>query len=196
MQGKTPESLPPGPRDVAGRLPAFEHRWALPEAFRFHQRIGSARVTARIHELATRCKEGLAAIAGKVKLRHADGRGLSAGIDCFEVDGLQPKEIVERLLAKKIIASDSALRDVLRPPDAGPAQHARGGRPGRRRGEGARHVALLALGEARGRVRSRILAQHAQRRVGALFHADQGQLVLVPRALLPRSLGGVPGWMV
>ena len=69
MQGKTPESLPPGPRVTPGGFHAFEHRWALAEAFRFHLAIGKPRVTARIHELATRCKQGLAAIGGKVKLR-------------------------------------------------------------------------------------------------------------------------------
>ena len=38
MQGKTPESLAPGPRDTPGGFQSFEHRWALAEAFRFHQR--------------------------------------------------------------------------------------------------------------------------------------------------------------
>jgi len=32
---------------------------------------------------------------------------LSSGITCFEIDGLPPKAIVEKLLAKKIVASDS-----------------------------------------------------------------------------------------
>ncbi len=32
---------------------------------------------------------------------------LSAGINCFEIDGLPPKKIVDGLLAKKIIASES-----------------------------------------------------------------------------------------
>ena len=60
-----PTSLPPGPRVTPGGFQAFEHRWALAEAFSFHQRIGKPRVTARIHELATRCKQGLAAIAAR-----------------------------------------------------------------------------------------------------------------------------------
>jgi len=32
---------------------------------------------------------------------------LSSGITCFEIDGLVPDKIVEALLAKKIVASDS-----------------------------------------------------------------------------------------
>ena len=44
-----------------------------------------ARRTARIHELATRCKQGLAAIGGKVKLHTPMSDELSAGIICFEI---------------------------------------------------------------------------------------------------------------
>jgi isopenicillin-N epimerase len=106
MRGAPPDALPPGPRVSPGGFHAFEHRWALPEAFRFHKRIGKARVTARIHELAARCKDGLGAIP-KVKLRTPRSDALSAGLVCFEVDGLAPKQIVERLLKRKIIASQS-----------------------------------------------------------------------------------------
>jgi selenocysteine lyase/cysteine desulfurase len=107
MQGKTPESVPAGPRVTPGGFQSFEHRWALAEAFRFHIAIGKPRVTARIHELATRCKQGLAAIGGKVRLKTPMAPELSAGITCFEIDGMQPKKVVESLLAKKIVASDS-----------------------------------------------------------------------------------------
>lgn len=107
MHGKPPDSLPPGPRVSPGGFHAFEHRWALAEAFHFHLAIGKPRVTARIHELATRCKQGLAAIGGKVKLHTPMAPELSAGINCFEIDGVPPKTIVARLLEKKIIASDS-----------------------------------------------------------------------------------------
>ena len=106
MNGKTPDSLPPGPRTSPGGFHAYEHRWALAEAFRFHQKIGKARVAARIHELGERCREGLAAIP-KVKLRTPMSPALSAGITCFEIDGLSPKAAVERLLERKIVASDS-----------------------------------------------------------------------------------------
>ena len=106
MHGATPDGLPPGPRTTPGGFHAFEHRWALPEAFRFHQAIGKTRVTARIHELARRCKEGLAGV-NKVKLKTPMSETLSAGIVCFEIDGLPPKAIVERLLDRRIVASES-----------------------------------------------------------------------------------------
>jgi len=79
---------------------------ALPEAFRLHERIGRARVTARIHELAARCKDGLAKLP-RVKLRTPRAQALSAGLVCFEVAGLAPEEVVKRLLARKIVASDT-----------------------------------------------------------------------------------------
>ncbi len=106
MHGKTPDALPPGPRTTPGGFQSYDHRWALTEAFRFHQAIGKARVTARIHELGMRCREGLAAIP-KVKLHTPVSEALSSGITCFEVDGMPPKVVVERLLERRIIASDS-----------------------------------------------------------------------------------------
>ncbi|HEX2659605.1 MAG TPA: aminotransferase class V-fold PLP-dependent enzyme [Polyangia bacterium] len=107
MHGKDPDTaVPGGPRLSPGGFQVYEHRWALPEAFAFHQKIGKERITARIHELATRCKEGLAAIPG-VTLRTPMSPALSAGINCFEIAGKPPKEIVEKLLARKVVASSS-----------------------------------------------------------------------------------------
>ncbi|HEY6085288.1 MAG TPA: aminotransferase class V-fold PLP-dependent enzyme, partial [Nitrospira sp.] len=51
------------PRSVymtPGGFHSFEHRWALDEAFTFHQMIGKARVTQRIYELNQQLKQGLA----------------------------------------------------------------------------------------------------------------------------------------
>ena len=107
IEGKTPDFLPPGPRTSPGGFHAFEHRWALAEAFRFHLKIGKPRVTARIHELAQRCKQGLAAAGNKVKLHTPMSSTLSSGITCFSIAGMEPKQVVERLFARKIIASDS-----------------------------------------------------------------------------------------
>jgi selenocysteine lyase/cysteine desulfurase len=106
MHGKAPDGVPPGPRMSPGGFQSFDHRWALPAAFQFHERIGRARVTARLHELATRCKEGLAKLP-KVKLHTPRAEALSAALVCFEVEGLAPKEVVSRLLARKIVASDT-----------------------------------------------------------------------------------------
>ena len=106
MKGQSPESLLPGPRTSPGGFQSYEHRWALPEAFTFHAQIGRARVTERIHALATQCKEGLAKLP-KVKLYTPKNEALSAGIVCFDVEGLKPDDVVKKLAAKKIVASDT-----------------------------------------------------------------------------------------
>ena len=68
--------------------------------------MGRARVAARIQELNGRCKAGLAEIRG-VKLHTPLDPALSAGICCFEVEGLSPDAVVKALLARRIIASTS-----------------------------------------------------------------------------------------
>ena len=87
-----------------GGFHSFEHRWALPAAFAFHEQIGFARVAARIRELNTRCKEQLAKVRG-VKVVTPMSPELSAGIICFSVDGKQPPDVVKALTAKKVVAS-------------------------------------------------------------------------------------------
>ena len=103
-EGKTPDVLPPGPRVSPGGFHSFEHRWALAEAFRSIA-IGKPR-SRRASTSSTPLQAGLAAIE-QGEAAHADGGEVSAGIICFEIAGMKPNEIVERLRAKKIIASDS-----------------------------------------------------------------------------------------
>ncbi|MFN2546142.1 MAG: aminotransferase class V-fold PLP-dependent enzyme [Myxococcales bacterium] len=104
------DRLPRGPtnanRVTPGGFLAYEHQWAMGAAFRMHQQMGRARVAARVRELNQRCKEGLAGIRG-VTLRTPRDPALSAGITCFEVEGLKPDDVVERLLERRIIASTS-----------------------------------------------------------------------------------------
>jgi selenocysteine lyase/cysteine desulfurase len=103
MKGTIPEG-PGGPMATPGGFHSFEHRWALGEAFIFHKRLGRQRVTARIHELNKQCKEGLAAMS-HVKVHTPASEALSAGLVCFEVNGMKAPEVVKRLHARKIIAS-------------------------------------------------------------------------------------------
>jgi isopenicillin-N epimerase len=74
------------------------------EAFRMHHRIGRKRVAERIHALNEQCKEGLAKMR-HVKLYTPRGSTLSAGLICFDVNGMQPKAVVKRLLQHRIVAS-------------------------------------------------------------------------------------------
>jgi len=104
------ERPPKGPNNAnrvsPGGFLAYEHQWAMGAAFRMHQQIGRARVAARVRELNGRCKEGLAAIRG-VKLHTPRDPELSAGINCFEVQGFSPETVVKELLARRIVASTS-----------------------------------------------------------------------------------------
>ncbi|APR76238.1 Aminotransferase, class V [Minicystis rosea] len=103
MKGTPP---PPTTADMMtpGGFHAFEHRWALGEAFDFHRTIGKARVAARIHELNRQCKEGLAAMK-HVVLHTPRADDISAGIITFEVLGMEPRAVVKRLAAARVIAT-------------------------------------------------------------------------------------------
>ncbi len=89
-----------------GGFHSFEHRWALGDAFQFQLNIGKARVTERSHQLSTRLKEGLAKIS-HIKITTPASEEVSAGINCFEVDGMKNLDVVKKLLTKRIIASES-----------------------------------------------------------------------------------------
>ena len=104
FQGGAPAGAPDGRRLTPGGFHSFEQRWALSEAFRFHERIGPRRIEARVHALATRLKRGLGELP-HVRLRTPLAPRLSAGLVCFEVDGFSPPEVVERLAARRIVAS-------------------------------------------------------------------------------------------
>lgn len=95
-----------------GGFKAYEHYWALAEAFALHEEIGKSRIQARIHELNRHAKEGLAAMK-HVKLHTPISPAVSSGIVCFEVAGLKPQAVVEKLLAAKIIGSVTPYRPPL-----------------------------------------------------------------------------------
>ncbi|HVR42985.1 MAG TPA: aminotransferase class V-fold PLP-dependent enzyme [Thermoanaerobaculia bacterium] len=104
MEGKKPAGPPKANWFSPGGFHAYEHVWAIPDAIRFHEAIGPARVTARIAELNGQMKEGLAGM-DHVTLYTPRASSLSAGIVCFDVAGMSPPEVVERLLEKRIIAT-------------------------------------------------------------------------------------------
>jgi selenocysteine lyase/cysteine desulfurase len=89
-----------------GGFHSFEHRWSLGEAFQFQLNIGKARVTERSHQLSAKLKNGLANIK-HINIITPMSEEISAGINCFEVDGMKHADVVKKLLTKKIIASES-----------------------------------------------------------------------------------------
>ena len=79
-----------------GGYHAFEHRWALAEAFAFRQEIGRERAAERTHALTTRLKEGLGGIAG-ITVKTPLDEQLSAGLVCCDVPGGVGEDVVPRL---------------------------------------------------------------------------------------------------
>jgi selenocysteine lyase/cysteine desulfurase len=104
LTGGEPAGPPDGVRLTPGGFHSFEHRWALADAFRFQETVGAKRVQTRVRSLAARLKAGLEDVRG-VRLRTPAGAGLSAGLVCFEVEGIDPDDVVRRLAARRIVAS-------------------------------------------------------------------------------------------
>ncbi len=99
----------PGAFNTPGGFHSFEHRWALAQAFAFHQAIGKARVAERIHALNRQFKAGLASMRG-ITLYTPLADELSAGLVCFDVAGLAPRAVVARLRERGIIATVTPYR--------------------------------------------------------------------------------------
>jgi selenocysteine lyase/cysteine desulfurase len=87
-----------------GGFQAFEHHWAVPAAIEFHERIGPARITERIHALNGQMREGLSQMPNVVVYTPASS-DLRAGMVCFDVKGAKAADTVGRLQAKKVLAS-------------------------------------------------------------------------------------------
>jgi selenocysteine lyase/cysteine desulfurase len=102
-----PTFAPPASGAVSmtpGGFHAFEHRWALREAFHFHGRIGRARIGERTHHLARQLKEGLNSMPN-VTLVTPQRESLSAGLVCFTVKNWAAEAAVEDLRTRGIFAS-------------------------------------------------------------------------------------------
>lgn len=93
-------------RMMPGGFHAFEHQWGMAAAFRMHGAMGRPRVAGRIRTLNEQLKAGLAENR-KVTVHTPRAAELSAGLVAFEVEGIEPAEVVKRLLAKRIVASTS-----------------------------------------------------------------------------------------
>ncbi|MDC8449807.1 MAG: aminotransferase class V-fold PLP-dependent enzyme [Nitrospira sp.] len=104
MKNGSSKDLPQSIYMTPGGFHSFEHRWALDEAFKFHQTIGKSNVTQRIYELNQQLKQGLAAMP-HVTLHTPLSQDLSAGIVCFEAVGMTPRQIVTKLRQRKIVGS-------------------------------------------------------------------------------------------
>jgi len=104
MDIKPQADVPVGRIMSPGGFHAFEHRWSVHKAFELHEQLGRARVEQRINEQNQQMKEGLTKIPG-VRLRTPMSPEVSAGITCFEINGMPPDAAVQKLRAQNIVAS-------------------------------------------------------------------------------------------
>lgn len=103
FMGKLPEASCPKARFCnPGGFTAFEHRWALEAAFEYQMQIGKAAIHRRIIELSQYCKDRMVEI-DKVAILTPNNQCLSSCMIAFEVDGLDPAIVVERLLQEKVV---------------------------------------------------------------------------------------------
>jgi selenocysteine lyase/cysteine desulfurase len=89
-----------------GGFHSFEHRWAQNSGFQFQMKIGKSRVDERTHQLSSLLKNGLKEMK-HITLHTPLDNQLSAGINCFEVEGISPDDVVKKLNAKNITSSSS-----------------------------------------------------------------------------------------
>ncbi|MFC3995234.1 aminotransferase class V-fold PLP-dependent enzyme [Nocardiopsis sediminis] len=108
--GRVPENEAPRARLCSpGGFPAYEHRWALAEAFDFHLAIGRKEIAARISDLNSYCREKLAEVNG-VSVRTPADPELRSGMICFDVAGLDPADVVAALENAGIMAGQTPYR--------------------------------------------------------------------------------------
>ena len=93
-----------GARLTPGGFKAFEHVWALAEAYWLHDWVGRSQVARRTVELSAQLKEGLAAMP-HVTLVTPRSPDLSAGIVSFDVAGLGAADAVGRLREWRVLGS-------------------------------------------------------------------------------------------
>ncbi|MEW6999180.1 aminotransferase class V-fold PLP-dependent enzyme [Colwelliaceae bacterium BS250] len=106
----TPNQVPAGEHMSPGGFHSFEHRWALPEAFKLHLQLGKENVQNRIHQLNTQTKQGLEKMS-HVHLYTPKTTQLSSGLVCFDVKGMKADQVVKTLHSKGIIMSSTPYRN-------------------------------------------------------------------------------------
>jgi len=93
-----------------GGYHAFEHRWALDEAFKLHLQLGKDKVQARIHQLNSDLKQRLQAHPG-IELVTPLSPELSAGFTFFRIKGQNCDQVAAYLMRNRVVA-DAVDRDV------------------------------------------------------------------------------------
>ena len=89
-----------------GGFLAYENLLGVKAAVELHRSIGRGQIAARIRDLNGAFRDGAAKIPG-VTLHTPMDPEVSGGISCYDVRGLKPDEVVERLNKKNIRTTSS-----------------------------------------------------------------------------------------
>ena len=103
LAGTSPAGIADGARQTPGGFHSFEHRWALPERS-VSTRPSGGRASGEGARARTEAPGGLLGDTGRSACERRAG-AVSAGLVCFEVAGLDPAVVVQRLAARRIVAS-------------------------------------------------------------------------------------------
>ncbi|QYY83891.1 pyoverdine-tailoring periplasmic protein PvdN [Pseudomonas germanica] len=93
-----------------GGYHAFEHRWAVDEAFKLHLQLGKADVQARIHQLNSYLKQRLQEQSNIELVTPLDPQ-FSAGFTFFRAKGQDSDAVAAYLMQNRVIC-DAVSRDV------------------------------------------------------------------------------------
>ncbi|MFQ3323452.1 MAG: selenocysteine lyase/cysteine desulfurase [Pseudomonadales bacterium] len=104
------DEVPPGEHMTPGGFHSFEHRWALPEAFKLHLQLGKAQIQKRIHQLNTQTKLALSVIPN-VKLYTPISTELSSGFVCFDINGMAQIDVVKNMYGQGVVMSNTPYRE-------------------------------------------------------------------------------------
>jgi selenocysteine lyase/cysteine desulfurase len=104
--GRTPPPATRASHLSPGGFLAYEHLFSVPAAVEFHRAVGRDRIAERIRDLNRTFRAELASTPG-VTVHTPQDSALAAGIVAFEVAGLEPEAVVERLRERRIHATTS-----------------------------------------------------------------------------------------
>jgi selenocysteine lyase/cysteine desulfurase len=103
------DQVPLGEHMSPGGFHSFEHRWALPEAFKLHLQLGKDKVQERIHQLNEQTKQGLSKMP-HVTMYTPASSSLSSGLVCFDVKAMKAESVVKNMHGRGVIMSSTPYR--------------------------------------------------------------------------------------
>jgi selenocysteine lyase/cysteine desulfurase len=109
LGGMSQDQVPLGEHMSPGGFHSFEHRWALPEAFKLHLQLGKDKVQERIHQLNEQTKQGLSKMP-HVTMYTPASSSLSSGLVCFDVKAMKAESVVKYMHGRGVIMSSTPYR--------------------------------------------------------------------------------------